>query len=336
MKKHLLFIVLIVIATNFYAQDSISLSNEELKLYQILNEYRQENSLPVIPLSASLTYVAQSHVKDLQDNNPNTGDCNMHSWSDKGRWSACCYTPDHAQASCMWNKPKELTPYTGNGYENSYMSSGSANADGALSAWKNSSAHNDVILNNGMWESHPWKSIGIGIYKNYAVLWFGDNNDPVANYTTAGALAAIQGYATQNDASNLTILELNVAGVTGLDNAKIDEYKQAVSNASAISDTNDLKTIIETAQNNSIENNKIEDIIIFNTNEKLIFKLNTISINSKFIEADIYNALGQKVAQKKLNIQPQMEMDIAKLKAGIYFVSVQFQGRLLQKKIILK
>ena len=41
------------------------LSDEERKLYKLLMEYREENGLPNIPLSASLTSVAQTHVKDL-------------------------------------------------------------------------------------------------------------------------------------------------------------------------------------------------------------------------------------------------------------------------------
>ncbi len=92
-------------------------TEEELKLYNLIMEYRQEHNQPVIPLSKSLTIVAQTHVKDLQENRPVHGNCNMHSWSDQGPWTPCCYTPDHAQATAMWNKPRELTAYTGKGYE---------------------------------------------------------------------------------------------------------------------------------------------------------------------------------------------------------------------------
>jgi hypothetical protein len=54
------------------------------------------------------------------------GDCNMHSWSDKGFnvWNSCCYTSDHAEAECMWDKPREITfgSFTGFGYENAAKS----------------------------------------------------------------------------------------------------------------------------------------------------------------------------------------------------------------------
>ncbi len=42
--------------------------------------------------------------------------------------------------------------------------------------------HNAVIINDGMW-SRSWKAIGIGIYGNYAVVWFGNEEDPVGGIT---------------------------------------------------------------------------------------------------------------------------------------------------------
>ena len=62
----------------------------------------------------------------------------------------------------MWSKPQELTSYSGSGYENA--ASGASSPAGALSMWQNSSAHNDVMLNQGMWSSHPWKAVGAALY----------------------------------------------------------------------------------------------------------------------------------------------------------------------------
>jgi len=160
---------------------NVSLSTEETRLYELVNEYRAENGLSAIPLSSSLTYVAQAHVRDLQ-NYPPSGNCNMHSWSSNGAWSSCCYTPDHAQAQCMWDKPRELTDYPGNGYENAFGSSGyTATAQAAFDAWKNSSGHNAVILNQGVWNRRPWNALGVGIDGGYAVLWFGEEVDPASH-----------------------------------------------------------------------------------------------------------------------------------------------------------
>ena len=153
------------------------LNNEERKLYNIIMEYRKDNGLPKIPLSSSLTFVAQTHVKDLVINKPDIGNCNAHSWSSNGPWSACCYTPDHAQAEFMWSKPRELTKYLGNGYEIACGSNGCCSdfnmtAEYALDSWKKSSGHNAVIINQGIWDDQ-WNAIGIGLFKGFAVVWFG-------------------------------------------------------------------------------------------------------------------------------------------------------------------
>lgn len=112
--QYFLLVLFLVITSTSYSQ---SLSDEETKLYDLIMEYRKANGLPNISISTSLTNVAQTHVKDLQNNHPENEPCNMHSRSANGKWTPCCYTPDHAQAQCMWNKPRELTSYNGNGFE---------------------------------------------------------------------------------------------------------------------------------------------------------------------------------------------------------------------------
>jgi uncharacterized protein YkwD len=157
---------------------SVCLHPEEKKLYDLIMAYRQENGLPAIPLSEKLTKVAQLHAKDLSENyDSNNGKCNLHSWSKKGKWTACCYTPDHKQARCMWDKPREISGYESNGYEISYFSSIGANAEEGLTGWKKSPGHNRVIINDGTWSQISWKAIGIGIYKEYGVVWFGAMED---------------------------------------------------------------------------------------------------------------------------------------------------------------
>lgn len=73
----------------------------------------------------------------------------------------------------MWNKPREITGYASKGYEIAYFQSDGVMAFAALEGWKHSKGHNAVILNRGIWKSVKWKAVGIGIYKNYAVAWFG-------------------------------------------------------------------------------------------------------------------------------------------------------------------
>ncbi len=156
------------------------LSTSEQRLYRLLMDYRNSKGLPPIPLSRNLSFVAKIHVRDLQAHPP-TGKCNFHSWSDYGAWSSCCYTDDHARAKCMWDKPRELTEYPGNGYEIASWNSAQYSPDAALSGWKGSSLHNAVIVNSGTWARIKWRAVGVGIYGSYAVVWFGEESDPCSN-----------------------------------------------------------------------------------------------------------------------------------------------------------
>ena len=149
---------------------NLCISAEEYRLYQLINTLRKVNDMPTIDLSASLSYVAHLHVADLNQNHPDTSICNLHSWSDKGDWTACCYQAYVPKQECMWNKPKELTSYNGNGFEIAFGTSGyTVNAVGALEAWKKSSGHNAVIINEGVWKTMNWQAVGIGIY--HRVMW---------------------------------------------------------------------------------------------------------------------------------------------------------------------
>lgn len=153
------------------------LSAEEEKLYRMIMEYRASLGLPSIPLSRSLSFVARVHSEDLTYHERNSG-CNMHSWSDNGPWTGGCYTSDHSNARIMWDKPRELTDYPGNGYEISHMHSAGATAESSLNGWKSSPGHHNVIINSGIWE-RDWNAIGIGIYGNYSNVWFGRDVDPL-------------------------------------------------------------------------------------------------------------------------------------------------------------
>lgn len=158
---------------------SVCVNSEESKLYDLIMEYRKANNLKSIPLSARLTLVAQTHAKDLAENykfDPGNK-CNPHSWSKNGKWTACCYTSDHKQAQCMWDKPKEIADYSGSGYEIAYYSSAGATAREGLEGWKLSPAHNPLLVNEGMWNKVEWKAIGIGIYGEYGIVWFGEVGD---------------------------------------------------------------------------------------------------------------------------------------------------------------
>ena len=184
--KSVLFVAVLILlqgADTRYSgavEDSkVCLNPEERKLYDLMMDYRKAKGLPPIAISAKLTRVAQAHARDLADNydfDP-TNRCNPHSWSKKGQWSPCCYTSDHKQAKCMWDKPAEIAGYSGPGYEIAYYSSAGANAIEGLEGWKKSPSHNPLIVNEGMWNKVTWKGVGIGIYKQYGIVWFGELAD---------------------------------------------------------------------------------------------------------------------------------------------------------------
>lgn len=154
-------------------------------LCTIINNYRVANGLPTIPVSKALTAVAVAHTWDLHWNNPDApAGCNLHSWSNNPpanvTWSDCCYTSDHAQAACMWNKPAEITnnwtmSYNSYGYEIS--ASGTDDPATCLSLWQGSMSHNNVILNQDIWATHPWLAIGCSASLSSCSVWFGENTD---------------------------------------------------------------------------------------------------------------------------------------------------------------
>ncbi len=145
------------------------ISEEEMRLYVLINDYRRQRRLPPVPLSKSLSYVARQHVVDLQYNVKKV----THSWS------RCRYKSGNQRTyDCMWLKPRELTSYNSYGYECVYGTTHEyAGAKDALETWKKSPNHNNVIINRDIWHQVEWKAIGIGIYKNYAAIWFGEEED---------------------------------------------------------------------------------------------------------------------------------------------------------------
>ena len=167
----------------------VCLTDAEGELARLVNEYRASLNLTPLQISKSLSLVAQQHAWDTVNNSnawpapPAGKTCNMHSWSgvvnpalQQGTWTANCYTSDHANAQGMWNKPGQIAGFPGEGVENSFASSGTASALGALTAWKNSPGHNNVITQQGGWG--PMASMGVGMSGGVAHLWLSWVTDP--------------------------------------------------------------------------------------------------------------------------------------------------------------
>jgi len=173
--------------SGLFAQESplpaFCLSETEQLLAQKINQYRVRKGLQAIPISKSLSFVARTHCKDLEQTYTHSGKCNLHSWSGNGNWTSCCYTADHRKAECMWSKPSELTSYTGDGFEIAYYNSlppesAEAYAQDILDSWKGSPGHHNLIINRGTWDDVKWNAMGIGVWNGYATVWFGKVADP--------------------------------------------------------------------------------------------------------------------------------------------------------------
>lgn len=159
--------------------------DEAERVAVLVNQFRARHGLPPVAFSPALTQVADAHARDLEENRPDLAvdpygqPCNMHSWSAASGATPVCYTPDHAQAERMWEKPREITRgrYTGSGFEIAARSSIGIDAATAIDLWRTSPAHLDVILEQGPWRGARWQAMGVGLDGQFAVVWFGKTPD---------------------------------------------------------------------------------------------------------------------------------------------------------------
>lgn len=157
--------------------DGFCINNMEKNLFDMINQLRTDYGKTKLQLSSSLTYVAELHANDLQNNNPDTSICNLSSWSDNGDWTACCYNKYIHKPDCMWNKPKELTPYPYRGYELVTYFEDDFTTDSIFNLWSDSKEVLDMILTRGEYVKKKWACAGVGISNNYVSLWFGQRKD---------------------------------------------------------------------------------------------------------------------------------------------------------------
>lgn len=156
-------------STTLEVEDKTCISSDEEELMIAINQYRKRKGLKAIPFSKAMTIVAQKHVKELNDNLKKL----THSWVD------CKYRNSNPKSYyCMWDKPKELTGYPGNGYECAFGKWGASfSPQEVLESWKDSPGHHHIIINKKTWSDTEWKAMGVAIYGNYAVLWLGEELD---------------------------------------------------------------------------------------------------------------------------------------------------------------
>jgi hypothetical protein len=192
-------VLAIALPVNAIGSDSLKkgTSQDETILFNMINDMRIQNKLPVIPYSFNLSKVAHIHIDDLIKWRPQDQGCSLHSWSGSGKWSPCCNTKDPSGIQCMKAKPGEITAYTGNGYELIYWGEEKASPVDAIALWQQVSASSDMILGRGKWKGYQWKALGVGIKEGYAILWFGDKIDNAPYDASVQSLAVAEKPVTE-------------------------------------------------------------------------------------------------------------------------------------------
>ena len=183
MKRLLFTHLFLLLLTVSFAQKKIPsdycITGDEMQLFNTINAIREEYDKKPVKLSASLSVVARTHCTDLFLNHPDTSICNLSSWSNKGKWTPCCYNAYLPKPLCMKKKPKELTPYPYYGYEVAAYFEDGYNLDSLVKLWGDTREVLDMILTRGIWEKKKWVVAGVGIDSNYVSIWFGQKPDKV-------------------------------------------------------------------------------------------------------------------------------------------------------------
>jgi hypothetical protein len=239
--------------------DNVCISSDEFVLANMINDYRRQNNLTAIPLSKSMFYVAHSHVLDLNRHNGGSSECGLHSWSESGNWTPCCYAKEAGRTNCMNDKPKELTGYKGKGYEIIYWGSEKVVPADVIDFWKSTGVSNDMLLNQGKWKSKIWKSIGVGLVDGYASVWFGDGadqqhgiricqNDSVTDSTAtsqmAGANSSLQTQAPPAKSDHFFLIAGSYKTIQEAEQKLASLRKQGYSRASIIEKDNNFRVAI--------------------------------------------------------------------------------------------
>lgn len=153
------------------------------RIIDMINDYRHEHNLPKITFSTSLSWVAYLHNQDLLTNQPDTGICNLSSWSDSDLWTGGCINAVNKNIGISRNKPKELTNYPAQGHEISFWENNTPNLDTVMSIWTNNQFYRDFIENKDEWKNMEWNAIGASCLGNYVLVWFGSAKDPARPIT---------------------------------------------------------------------------------------------------------------------------------------------------------
>ena len=171
-----------------------------------MNRERVMKGLPRLECSERLREIALTHAMDQMAHvkaGGSFGKCNLHTWFQKNQdYKDCCYTSDHANPKCMWEKPKEIfgktlfffilarLSYSGNANLNFILGNECKNSgfevsvrvwprditqSEAIQLWKDSPGHARVIFTEGPWKI--LKKMGCANFGQFAHCWFSAASD---------------------------------------------------------------------------------------------------------------------------------------------------------------
>lgn len=164
---------------------SYYIERNEIQLSEAINKFRAKKGLGELQLSPSLSYVAKTHLNDIRLHSKDQHGCNLNSWSDKGKWTSCCFNSKQKDLELMTTKPEEITGFRGKGYEIVIMAKKGVSTKNLTDLWLSATTTEEFLLNAGQGSNRNWQSMGVSIYHGFASIWLSEMPDRITDIPLA-------------------------------------------------------------------------------------------------------------------------------------------------------
>lgn len=161
------------------------IERNEIQLSEAINKFRVKKGLGELQLSPSLSYVAKTHLNDIRLHSKDQHGCNLNSWSDKGKWTSCCFNSKQKDLELMTTKPEEITGFRGKGYEIVIMAKKGVSTKNLADLWLAATTTEEFLLNAGQGSNRNWQSMGVSIYHGFASIWLSEMPDRITDIPLA-------------------------------------------------------------------------------------------------------------------------------------------------------
>lgn len=149
------------------------------------------------------------------------------------------------------------------------------------------------------------------------------------------ALEQIQNYASQNDASKLTVTELKLAGVEKVVTTNLDEYKKAVAEEEAIESLEALQNLVNEVNLfvDLPEGNYKNMISVYPNPSANMVNFTLKNLKNKLFTLTIRSVTGKVVLQKKYATNCNHSLPVSHYPAGLYLMEFETVNHKIIKKI---